>query len=579
MKKLRYFRDYALRHKGLLCVALLLMFADVTVATVMPWFMSILVDDGVLAGSMDTVRSVSLRMVIVAFAGCFVAFLFSAAAAVFSQRINNEMRKDLFRKIHSLNYGQADSYASGTLLTRIMSDTQIVTQFGAAVFQMLLKPLALFILGFAMTLVISGRYAWIFAVSVPLQVLILVLFMRRLTPLFLRIQLRFEKINSFIQETLGSLRLIKSCVRQDYEARQFRRENDDLLGLNLKIQYTLAVMNPLIMLIINGVLIAILALSGVLVRGGETEIGGVIAAIMYIQQIMMSLMIMGQVYQVTAKAAVSCERLEEIRRLEPVHRDGTRILAEPVCSLEARDVTYFYPGSSGSTRPALDRISFRIPRGSFTGITGPTGSGKSTLVSLLARFTVPSSGTILLNGTDLTEWTSASLAGRIAVVLQKPALCAGTVADNIRYGLDSASMEEIRLAAHIAGADAFVSAMPDGYETEVTQNGASLSGGQKQCISVARALLRKPDVLILDDSTSSMDLVTESTFHARLRAQYPDITLIVVSQRIRTILRADQILLLENGRLSAAGSHSRLLEQSSLYREICSSQEIGEVIP
>lgn len=579
MKRLRYFLDYASRHKGALLLAFLLLVADVALATVMPWLMSELVDSGVLMGSMDMVKRISLQMVGAALIGSAVAFLFSAVTAIMSQRINNEMRKDLFKNIHRLSYGQTDSCTAGTLLTRIMSDTQIVTQFGAAFFQMLLKPLALFVFGFVMTLVISGKYAWVFAVAIPLQVVLLVVFIKKLTPLFLKIQLKIEEINSLLQETLGSMRLVKAYMHQDYEARRFRRENDDLLGLNLKIQYTLAVMNPLIMLIINGVLIAILALSGVLVRSGETDVGRIIAAIMYIQQIMMSLMVMGQVYQATAKAAVSCERLSEIRDLEPVLRDGTRTMDESVRTLEVKEVTCFYPGSEGSGTPALDKVSFSVPAGKITAVTGPTGSGKSTLASLLARLTEPGSGKILLNGTSLNEWTEASLSRKITIVLQKPELCFGTIRDNIRYGLEGTTEEEIRRAAHIAGADVFIDEMPEGYEAEVTQRGASLSGGQKQCICLARALLRRPEVLILDDSTSSLDLITEDRFYERLAEACPGMTVIVVAQRIRTILRADQIVLLENGMVSATGTHAELLEQSGLYREICRAQEIGEVNP
>ena len=577
MKRLRYFLKYAFHFKTLILLSTLLIMADVSVTAIMPWLMSEIIDRGVLAGSMDTVKRLSLRLVLIAFAGSLSAFCFSAAASVFSQKMSNRMRKDLFRNIHSLSYGQTDHMSSGTLLTRIMSDVQIVTQFGAAFFQMLLKPALLFISGFAMVLVFSGSYAWIFAVAIPLQVLILILFMKRLTPLFLSIQLRIEKINSRIQETLTNLRLIKSYMRQDHENRHYREDNKDLLNLNLNIQYSLAVMNPLIMLIVNFVMIAVIAVSSHLVSGSGLEIGDVMAVIMYIQQIMMSLMMIGQIYQVTAKTLISCERLESIQQMKPSLPDGAEELREPLKALEVRDVSFCYPGSGENSRPALSHISFRIPAGSFIGITGPTGSGKSTLVSLLARFAAATSGTVLLNDTDILQWSAASVGKKVTVALQKPALCAGTVEDNIRYGLEDASFEEVRSAAAIAQADSFISAMPEGYSTDVTQSGTSLSGGQKQCIALARSLLRKPEVLILDDSTSSMDLITESRFLSALREHYPALTLIIVSQRLHTILGADRILLLENGCLSASGTHPELMAQSALYQEICRVQETGEV--
>ena len=577
MKKLNFFFSYAFRHKMQLALAAVLLLGDVAVTSVMPLLMSRVVDEGVLTGSIETVKSVSLIMAAVAFGGCLVAFAFNAVLAVFSHRVSNDMRKDLFRRVHTLSFGQSDRFSSGALLTRIMSDTQIATQFGSAFFQMLLKPLLLFLSGFGLTLMISGQYAWVFAVFVPLQTVILFLFMKRLTPLFLKIQLRIEKINSLIQETLGNLRLIRSYTHEDAENLQFKGENDDLLGLNLKIQYTLAVMNPLIMLIINLVLIAILAVSSQLVRSGSTEIGRVIAAIMYIQQIMMSLMMMGQIYQAAAKTAVSCERLEEISRMEPEVPDGTRNLSGPFASLECTDLGYAFPEAPEDAPPALDGISLSLSRGGMIGITGPTAAGKSVLVSLLARFRLPTAGTVRINGEDLRDVSSASLRSMVTVVLQENDVSSGTIADNIRYGLASATDEEVQAAAAAAQADAFISALPDGYNTQVAQKGASLSGGQKQCIALARALLRRPEVLILDDCTSSLDLVTESRFHAALRQMLPDTALIVVSQRLPAILKADRILLLEEGRLSAAGTHRELLEKSEHYREICRAQEIGEV--
>ena len=574
MKKLRYLITYFLRYKKILLIAMLLLIGDVAITNILPLLMSRIVDDGVVKGSIDTVKSITLQMVGLTLIGVAVGFTFSVLMAVFSHRVSNDMRKDLFRRVHSLSFAQTDKYTSGVLLTRIMSDTQIATQFGSAFFEMFLRPLLLFLTGFSLTLVISGHYAWVFAVAVPLQAVILFLFMRKLTPLFLKIQLRIEKINTFIQETLGNLRLIRSYSHEDVETRQFKEQNDDLLGLNLKIQYRLAVMNPLIMLIINMVLVAILAVSGRLVRGGLTEVGRVIAAIMYIQQIMMSLMQMAQVYQATAKAAVSCERLDEINDMKPEVPDGEKELLGAFESLECRDAGFTFPDAA---EPAVEGISFTVKRGGFIGITGPTAGGKSVLVSLLSRFRLATEGEIRINGTDIRELSQSSVSEKITVVLQQNDVSSGTIADNIRYGMD-ADMDEIRAAAAIAQADGFISALPEGYETRVAQKGVSLSGGQKQCVALARALLRKPDVLVLDDCTSSLDLITESKFHAALREHFPDMTLIVVSQRLPALLKADRILLLDEGKVAAAGTHEELREKSELYRSVCKAQEIGEVI-
>lgn len=572
---LRFLARYVRKHRWTVLLCLLLLGGDVWIAAVMPRYMSEIVDRGVLAGSMEAIRTIGIRMALVAVAGSVIGFLFSALVSVLSQKVSNDMRKDLFRKIHSLSFGQTDHLSSGALLTRIMTDTQIITQFGTALFQMLLKPAALFVVGFIMTVVISGRFAWIFVIAIPLQTVLLILFMKKLTPLFTAIQLKIEKINSRLQETFANIRLIKSYVRQDEENRRFRQDNTDLQGLNLDIQYTLAVMNPLIMLIINLVLIGIIAIGSRLVSVGEIDVGGIIAAIMYIQMIMMSLMTVGQIYQVAARAVVSHVRLQDVIALEPP-ADGTHPLDGPVREIEARGIGFTYPLSEEGSPPAVTGVSFRAAAGSFIAIVGPTGSGKSTLAAIAAGFLRPTAGSLLVNGREISEWTRASLQGRIVMVLQHSALCTGTIAASIRFGMEEASPEEVRQAAAIAQADGFISALPEQYDTPVTEKGTSLSGGQKQCIAIARALLRRPDMLILDDAASSIDLLTERALRTRLREAYPNLTLIVVTQRLASVRDADQLILLSDGRMAAAGTHGELMASSELYRGMYEAQQGGE---
>ena len=578
IRQLQSFWRYARGHGRGICCALLLLAADVAVTTALPWMMSEIVDRGVLAGRLDVIRQVGLRMTLLSIGGSAVALLFSLVTSVMAQRISNEMRRDLIAHTLSLSYGQTDDFSSGTLLTRILSDTQIVTQFGAAVLQMLLKPAALFVLGFVMTLRISGQFALIFALAIPLQALLLILFMKKLQPLFVRIQLTLEKINTRVQETLGSLRLIRVSLQQEQEARAFQGDNGELLGLNLRIQYLLAVMNPLIMLVINAVLIALIALGGSLARGGLAEAGQIIAAIMYVQQIMMSLMMIGQIYQIAGRAAVSCGRLDEILALSPTLPEGTEPLREPVRSLEGRGVTYRYAPGAEDRPPAVDRVDFSVPAGSFIALIGPTGSGKSTLAALMARLRAPTEGEILLNGRPLTDWEAGSVRARIVPVLQENTMISGSLADNIRFGLN-ADEEAVRAAARIAQADGFISRLPAGYETPVAQQGTSLSGGQKQCVAIARALLRRPEVLILDDSASALDTQTEARLRAAIREVFPKMTLIVATQRIPTVTDADQIWLMEDGRISARGTHAELLAASPLYREMAEALQSGEVAP
>ncbi len=572
MRKFDFFIHYLKRYLRMLLIAVLLLLADVAVTTAMPWFMSEIVDRGVLAGDLDVIYGTGLQMIGISLLGCIVAFCSGVVMSVMAQKMSNDMRKDLFRKIHSLSFGQTDGMSSGLLVTRIMSDTQIITQFGASLLMLLVKPFALMLFGLGMMLMIHERLMGVFSVAVPIQLILMIVFIRRLNPLFTGIQLRIEKINAHIQESLSNLRLIKSYMSQSREEKNFRQENDDLLGLNLRIQFLLAVMNPLIMLAVNFVLIAIIYVGGGLVRGGEVEVGRVIAAIMYIQQIMMSLMMMGQIFQGAARAGVSCVRLKEIETMTPSVPEGTLSLEDPVRQIRAEELGFRYPGAAEDTEDVLKGLSFDIRPSCLTAIVGPTGCGKSTLAALLARLYLPSSGHLLVNGAEIRDWTEDSLQNRIVIVLQKSALCSGTVADNIRYGLDHATEEEIRAAARISQADEFIRKLPDGYGTMVSQQGNSLSGGQKQCIAVARALLRRPDVLILDDSCSAMDLATERNLRTALRAAYPDLTLIVISQRMRSIMGADQILVLDQGCLTEEGTHAELMQKSGWYREMVLAQ-------
>ncbi len=576
IKDLAYLAQFMKKQTGLILAALVLLAVDVYFALMLPWLMSMIVDDGVLTGNVEMVKATSFRMGWMALGGSLTAFLSAIVISVLTQRVSNDMRKSVFRKIHSLSYGQLDHYSNGVLVTRVMSDTQLVSQFGASFFQVFLKPLAMFLFGLLMTLTVSPRFALVFLVILPLQLIVLIIFMKKLTPLFLRTQLRIEKMNERIQEILSNLQLIRVYTQQAREAQSFGESNQALLDVNLKIQVLLAVMNPLVMLIINLVLILIVWLGSQLVQIGSVEVGRIIAVIMYMQQIMMSLMMMGQIYQMYSRTVVSSRRLEEIEDMRPSLPDGDLPLAEPVTSLEVRDAVFRYPGTSEEHPPALSHLSLTVGRGEFFAVIGTTGSGKSTLAALLARLLPASDGKVLVNGRDILEWSDESIRSRISIVLQQSMLTSGTIAENICYGLENVPREEIVRAAAVAQADRFISALPDGYDTPVSQRGASLSGGQKQSVMIARALLRRPDVLILDDSTSAMDLGTERRLREALRSAFPEMTMIVISQRVATVMQADRIMLLEHGKISSIGTHQALMDQSPLYREICVSQNILE---
>ena len=561
-------------------IASLLMLIEVGFNVWQPKLMQKIVDEGVLGSDMDLVVRMGLLMLGVAFMGGLGGFLSCIMSNTYAQRFGNDLRKELFSKVIRLSDSQISKYTEGTLINRITADSRILSEFSSILIQMIVKPFLLFVFGSVMIFTINKPFGLIVLLAVPVQLVIMFFFISKTSPLFASIQKKLDKISSLALQLVGNNRLIKAYAREDYEADRFDEANRSLMNTTLRVQKLMAVLNPLILLLLNGVMILIIYAAGVQVQIGyiastESNIGQIMAAISYSQQIMMSLMMAGTVFQHVAKSKASAARIDEILAMDSEMKSGPIEDAGEINDIKLENVSFSYSDDENA-RLVLSNISFDVKRGQRVLIIGATGSGKSTLVRLLGRSYDPTKGSILLNGHPLTEWSLDELRKKISVVFQDSDFLADTIAANICYGSETNDEQAMKRAASIAQADEFIEGLKNGYKTKLSENGMSVSGGQRQRLAIARALMHKPEILIMDDSTSSLDSDTEKALFEGLKdAGIPIV--IMVAQRITGLLDADLIVLLNEGKVEYTGTHEELMAKSARYREIVASQSAEEV--
>lgn len=545
-----------------------------------PKLMQKIVDEGVIGSDMDLVYRMGLLMLGVAFMGGLGGFLSCIMSNTYAQKFGNDLRKELFSKVIRLSDSQISKYTEGTLINRITADSRIISEFSSILIQMIVKPFLLFAFGSVMIFTINRPFGLIVLLAVPVQLVIMFFFISKTSPLFASIQKKLDKISSLALQLVGNNRLIKAYAREDYEAERFDDANRSLMNTTLRVQKLMAILNPLILLLLNGVMLLIIYAAGVQVQTGyvastESNIGQIMAAISYSQQIMMSLMMAGTVFQHVAKSKASAARIDEILAMDSEIRSGSIEDAGEVSDIKIDNVSFSYSDDENA-RPVLSDISFEVKRGQRVLIVGATGSGKSTLVRLLSRSYDPTKGSILLNGHPLTDLSLKELRKKISVVFQDSDFLADTIAANICYGSDTKDEQEMKRAASIAQADEFIEGLKSGYKTRLSENGMSVSGGQRQRLAIARAIMNRPEILIMDDSTSSLDSDTEKALFEGLKdAGIPIV--IMVAQRITGLLDADLIVLLNEGKVEYTGTHEQLMAKSARYREIVASQSADEV--
>lgn len=567
-KILRYLKPYT----GTVIAAVVLMIVEVASNVLQPKYMEQIVDDGVLQMNIDVVVHAGVMMLVVALIGGAGGFLSCVCSNVYSQRFGNDLRKSLFRKVMSLSPEQGDVITAGSLITRMTGDTKVVTEFSSVVIQTVIKPLMLFILGIVMVVSIDPVYGIVLLVSLPLQIALMVFFIKRSSAIFRIIQRMVDKLNTSAIHIVANNRLIKAYVKEDYESARFDRQNIDLTATVMKVQLFMALLNPLVMFILNAVVVAIIFIGGFQIEAGLIKIGSIMAVIGYSQQILMSMMTMGGIFQYISRSKVSADRICEIMDTEPCIKSGESVLDTEVESIELKNVTFRYPRSKESVYPAIDNVSVKLWRGECVGVLGPTGAGKSTLMSLVIRAYDTDAGEVLINSKNIKDYQLPALRSRIIPVFQNSDIFPATLKENITAGC-ACSEEEFRKAVRVARVDEFAPALSAGYDTKIAERGNTLSGGQKQRVAIARSLLRNASVLILDDSTSSLDAATEREVLDGIRREYADISLILISQRVSCMKAADRILLMDRGGIAAEGSREELYRSSAQYRAICDSQQ------
>ena len=553
-------------------LAPLCMMGEVAMDLIQPDMMANIVDNGVLKGNISLIISVGIKMILTVILGGLSGILCGAFANVVTQGFANDLRKDLFKKIMHLSFEQTDKISTGSLVTRLTSDVIFVQRMVMMSMRGLVRNSVMFVGGIFMLYRQSPKFALVAACGLPFVLAFIVFFLRKAAPLFAIVQKKLDGINNIMQETVAGARVVKAYVREDYELGRFDDANEALCDQNLRVQSLLAFMSPCMNIVLNICIVAVILVGGFEAKaGGAITPGNTMAAITYLAQILHGITFMANIFQTFSRAKASADRINEVLRMPDVIVDGNGSKEQTEQgTIEFKNVSFSYPESNGQY--VLENISFKVNSGETLAIIGATGSGKSSLVNLIPRFYDATAGEILIDGMNVKDYELKTLREKIAIVLQKAELYSRSIEENISWSKKGASPEEIKKAAQIAQADDFICNTTYGYYTLVTEGGHSLSGGQKQRISISRALLKEHEILIFDDSTSALDLKTEAKLYQALEAECPDMTKIIIAQRIASIKGADRIMVLDNGNVSAIGTHTELLQISKIYQDIYNSQ-------
>ncbi len=568
MKLAKYLKPYIL----LAILAPLFMIGEVAMDLFQPKLMSSIVDDGIRGGlGTEYIIKTGLLMLALTVLGGVFGIGTSIFATNASQRFGNDLRNDVFKKVMGLSLEQTDKFTTGSLVTRLTNDINTVQDLVSMMLRMFVRAPMFFIGGIYMCLNLNVNFAKVLVISLPLQLVLIVVMLSVATPMFSKMQQKLDRVNSIVQENVSGARVVKAYVREEHEIARFGAANTELCATNLKVAKIMSLISPVMMVIMNGSVLAIMYIGGVQINLGGMEVGAVMAAVTYITQILMSLMMVSMMFQTISRASASAKRIIEVLDSDPVIVGGSeRASHSGAGSVIMKNVGFSYPGTKGS--PVLHDINLEVKPGEVVGIIGATGCGKTSLVNLINRFYDATEGEVLVDGVDVKAYDTAALRSKIAVVLQKSELFSGTVAENIRWGKPDATDDEVVRAAKIAQADEFIQKFNDGYDTMIAEKGASLSGGQKQRIAIARAVIRDPEILIFDDSTSALDLATEAKLRAALSENLRGTTVINIAQRIAGIKDSDRIAVISDGTVSDFAPHDELMKTSETYREIYRSQ-------
>ena len=591
----RYLKPYAL----LAIISPLLMIGEVMADLFLPKLMTVIVDYGINAAgdvseselgstvmrllygegtysSMQVILTFGILMLVVVLIGGFFGVFCAYTAAKASQSLGDDLRRDAYKKVMSLSIEQTDKFTTGSLVTRMTNDVTMIIEFTEMLLRMLVRSPMFFIGGTVMLCTLDVKFGFVLLCALPIMALMLTFVLTRAVPIFSKIQQKLDRVNSVVQENVTGARVVKAYVREDHEFERFKTANGELRDTNMKVQKMMAIMHPVLTVVMNAAIIAVILIGGLdiaNVAGSEMSAGTIMAAVTYVTQVIMSIMMVTMLFTSVSRAMASVKRVNEVLNADPVIISGDKVAESEDIAVSFRNVSFRYPSATG--RPVLHDINIDIKKGETFAIIGATGSGKTSLVNMILRFYDATEGEVLVNGIPVKEYDLAALRSNISYVMQKSELFSGTIAENIRWGKPDATDEEVRAAARIAQAEDFVNSFSGGFDDYIAEKGASLSGGQKQRMSIARAIVRRPEMIILDDATSALDLATEARLRKALREELSGSTVIMIAQRIASVKEADRIAVIENGTIKDCGSHDELMRTSETYRDIYNSQMKG----
>ncbi len=570
MKKLLPFMKKYIKYATLCPILMILeVIADIAI----PYLMSRIVDVGIANQDIEYVLKIGLIMVAAALAGMTFGIISSHYGAKAGFGFASEIRFKLFEKIQGFSFANLDKFTVASLITRLTNDCNTLGQVTMMSLRMAVRAPFMMIFALFMALRINASLARVFVVSIPVLVIVLTIILSKARPMFLLMQTKIDRVNAIIRENLTAIRVVKSFNRQNHEEARFKERNDSLRDTALRAISLIVFLMPVLSIVTYSTIVAVLWFGGRQVASGSMETGELISFITYITQILMSLMMMSFFFMQLLRATASVTRIVEVLNTESeIKEDENPIRELPDGSVAFEGVSFRYPGSTEKT---LKNINFHINSGEVLGIIGSTGSSKSTLVQLIPRLYDTTEGRVLVGGIDVKRYDIKALRDKVAFVLQKNTLFSGTIRENMKWGNEKASDEEIIHALKLAQAWEFVSKYKDGLDHRVDQGGENFSGGQKQRLTIARALLKSPKIIILDDSTSAVDMATDAKIQRIFKDELKDVTTIIIAQRVSSIQYADRILVMNEGEIEASGKHEDLLLSSPIYREIYESQQRG----
>lgn len=566
-----YLNKYIKRYKNKYMIAFIFITIETLCDLMQPTIMSKIIDKGVATKDISLVLNLGGLMLLVTAIGASCAITRNIISSNVSQRFGSDLRGDLFKKIQSFSFENVDKFKTASLMTRLTSDVNQVQTFAHGTMRIFVKSPILCIGSIIMAILINPSMAFILIAIVPIITVFIFINMKVSYPFFKNIQRALDKVNGVMGEYLSGVRVVKAFNRFSYEKKRFKDVNGELTDASIKGMKVMSILNPSITLTVNLGIVLVIWFGGIKVNNGTMKVGQIIAFINYMTQILFSLIMISHVFNMFIRARTSAERIGEVFSEEDslIVKEDTLTPKDTYEKIEFNNVYFSYDKNGGDI---LKNITFTCDIGETIGIIGATGSGKSSLVNLIPRFYDVKSGYIKVNGVDVKDFDLKVLREIISIVPQKTILFTGSILDNIRWGNENASLEEVQMVAKISKADDFITSFEKGYDTILGQGGVNLSGGQKQRISIARALIKHPNILILDDSTSAVDLTTEREIRKGLKEYSQNIIYLLIAQRITSVMSADKIIVLDNGCMVGIGTHEELMKSSEVYQDIYYSQ-------